>query len=80
MLEWAEADLGLLQHPRYSALCFFNKVSGLRTAILLRKETLAEVFFCQFCKISKKTFSYRTPLVTASENAKEKLDQHFLSK
>ena len=44
---------------------FFNKVAGLRPAPLL-KETLALVFFCQFCEISKKTFFYRTPLVAAS--------------
>ena len=30
-----------------------------------KKETLAQVFFCEFCKISKNTFSFRTPLVAA---------------
>ena len=44
---------------------FFNKVAGLRPATLL-KETLAQVFSCEFCKISKKSFSYRTPPVAAS--------------
>ena len=33
---------------------FFNKVAGLRT--------LPQVFSCEFCEISKNTFSYRTPL------------------
>ena len=33
----------------------------------IKKETLAQVFSCEFCKISKNTFFYRTPLVTASE-------------
>ena len=28
----------------------------------IKKEALAEVFSCQFCKISKNTFFYRTPL------------------
>ena len=28
----------------------------------VKKETLAQVFFCNVCKIFKKTFSYRTPL------------------
>ena len=28
----------------------------------MKKETLAQVFSCKFCKISKNTFSYRTPL------------------
>ena len=38
---------------------FFNK-----------KETLAQLFSCKFCGISKKTFSYRTPLVDASASSK----------
>ena len=29
--------------------------------------TLAQVFSCKFCKISKNTFSYRIPPVAASE-------------
>ena len=45
----------------------FNKVSGLRPATLLKKETLAQVFSCEFCEISKDTFSCRTALVAASE-------------
>ena len=34
---------------------------------LFKKETLAHVFSCEFCKISKNTFVYRTPLVAASD-------------
>ena len=34
----------------------------------IKKETLEQVFSCEFCEISKNTFSYRTPLVAASEN------------
>ena len=41
---------------------FFNKVVG-----LIEKETLAQVFFCEFCQISKNTFSYRTPPMAASD-------------
>ena len=33
----------------------------------IKKKTLTQVFFCEFCKISKNTFSYRTPLVAASD-------------
>ena len=33
----------------------------------IKKETLAQVFSCEFCEISKNTFFYRTPLVAASE-------------
>ena len=61
----------------------FNKVAGLRPTLLkkrlwhrcfpeafnfTKKETLALVFFCEFCEISKNTFYYRTLLVAASEN------------
>ena len=42
---------------------FFNKVAGLRP---IKKETLAQVFSCEFCKISNNTFSYRISLVAAS--------------
>ena len=31
-----------------------------------KKETLAQVFSCEFCAVSKNTFFYRTPLVGAS--------------
>ena len=39
---------------------FFNKDAGLSPATLLKK-TLAQVLSCEFCKISKNTFSYRKP-------------------
>ena len=39
---------------------FFNKVAG------VREETLAQVFSCEFCEISKNSYSYRTPPVAAS--------------
>ena len=35
---------------------FFNKVAGLGSSTLLKKETLAIVFPCEFCEISKNTF------------------------
>ena len=33
----------------------------------IKKEALAQVFSCKFCKIWKNTFFYRTPPVAASE-------------
>ena len=33
---------------------------------LVKKETPAQVFFCEFCEIFKNTFFYRTPPVAAS--------------
>ena len=49
-----------------SVLRNFTKFTGLRPATLLKKETLAQVFSCGFCEISKNTFLHRTPLVAAS--------------
>ena len=34
---------------------------------LIKKETLAQVFSCEFWEISKNTFFHRTPLVAASK-------------
>ena len=31
----------------------------------IKEETLAQVFFCEFCEISKNNFFYRTPQVAA---------------
>ena len=38
----------------------------------IKKDTLAQVFSCKLCEISENTFSYRTPLVTASINVSSK--------
>ena len=35
---------------------FFNEVAGLSPAILFKKVSLAQVFSCEFCEISKNTF------------------------
>ena len=37
-----------------------------QTLYFIKKETLAQVFTCEYCDISKNTFSYRTPPVDAS--------------
>ena len=34
----------------------------------IKKETLAQVFSCEFCRTSKNSFSYRTPSVAASKS------------
>ena len=44
---------------------FFNKVAG-QACHFIKKETLVQVFSCEFCEVSKNTFSYRTPPLTAS--------------
>ena len=47
----------------------FIKLTGMQhqACNFIKKETLAQVFSCKFCEISKKTFFYRTPLVAASD-------------
>ena len=45
---------------------FFNKVAGLRSAILLKKETLVQMFSCEFCELSRNTFFTEHLWTTAS--------------
>ena len=40
----------------------------------IKNETLAQVFSCEFCEISKNTFFYRTPLMAAYVFLKNKCD------
>ena len=46
-----------------------NKFTGkhLWQSLFLIKLQICGLFFCEFCEISKNTFSYRTPLVAASD-------------
>ena len=39
---------------------FFNKVVALRPVTLLKKETLVQVFSCEFCEVSRNTFFTNT--------------------
>ena len=39
-----------------------------QTCIFIEKNTLAQVFSCEFCEISKNTFFHRAPLVAAVKN------------
>ena len=49
----------------------FNNVYHCKVYInFIKKETLVQLFSCEFCEISKKTFSYRPPLVAASVKRK----------
>ena len=48
------------------AVIVVNKVTGPRS-FFIKKETLAQVFSCEFWEISKYTFSYRTPPVATSD-------------
>ena len=63
--------VGMIRSSRQEVFCEkgvlrnFTKLTG-KHCNFIKKETLAQVFSCKFCVISKKTFSYRTPLVAAS--------------
>ena len=46
---------------------FFNKVAGLRPWNFIKKKTLAQVFSCEFCEISKNTFFTEHLWTTDSE-------------
>ena len=41
----------------------FNKIAGLKACIFIKKDTPTQVFSCEYCKIFKKSFFYRTPPV-----------------
>ena len=77
VIMYSEADLGLLQHPRWSpAVNYYHKALYLgccsnprstsgtnathweleEACNFIKKETLAQVFSCEFCEISKNTF------------------------
>ena len=45
----------------------------------IKKATVAQVFFCEFCEIFKNTFFHRTPPVAASEEAMKKIKFSLLS-
>ena len=49
---------------------FFNKVAPLGPATLLKKDTLAQVLCCEFCEISRNTFSAEHLQTTPSEGSK----------
>ena len=56
-----------------------NTCARVSFLIKLQKETLAQVFSCEFCEISKNTFFYRTPLVAAAEQIKARRKKAILS-
>ena len=49
----------------------FTEKQLCQSLLTLLKKKLAQVFSCEFCEISKNTFSYRTPPVAASSVLKK---------
>ena len=59
--------LGISQNSQentYVRVSFLIKLQA-EARNFIKTETLTQVFYCEFCKISKNAFSYRTPLVAA---------------
>ena len=48
-------------------LCQSLFLIKLQACNFIKKEALVQVFSCEFCEISKNTFSYRTPPAAASD-------------
>ena len=60
--------LEILQNSQKNRCARVSFLIKLKTSAcnFIKKETVAQVFTCEFCKISKNTFSYRTPPVAPS--------------
>ena len=68
---WVEAATGGVMWKKV-----FLEISQ-KACNFIKKETLVQVFSCEFCEISKNTFSYRTPPVAASDESTNKcLKEH----
>ena len=72
--QWCSIIKGVLRNLAKFAgntcnrVCFFNNVAGLRpmACTFIKKETLTQVFSCEFCKIFKNTFFTEHLQMTAS--------------
>ena len=53
------------QNLQENACARVSFIIKLHASGFIKKETLAQVFSCEFCEIFKNTFSYRTPQVAA---------------
>ena len=58
--------------PGHVSRVFFLKSCRMKPATLFKKETVAQVFSCEFCKISKNTFFTKHLWANASDYLKNK--------
>ena len=65
-----EFDLTEAVVRRCSVNKVFLEISLASAFNFIKKETLAQMFSCEFCEISRNTFSYRTTPVAASDLTK----------
>ena len=72
--QYPDAELWLFENYLYSSSALSsgsNHQSYMPQACnFIKKETLAQLFPCEFCEISKNTFFYKTPPVAASDHPK----------
>ena len=72
------------QENTCARVSFFNKVTDLRPQAcnLVKKETLAQVFYCEFCEISKNTFLQNTsgPLLLFLAEAFDKVLEYCIQR
>ena len=54
-----------VQKQPQEVFCKKGVLENFETCNFIKKETLAQVFYCEFCEIFKNTFFYRTPPVAA---------------
>ena len=57
--------LEISQNPQENACTRVSFLLTLQACNFIKKETLARVFYCEFCEISKNTFFHRTRLMAA---------------
>ena len=58
--------LEISQNTQENTCARVSFLTKLQACNFIKKETLAQVFSCEFCEIPKNTFSHRTPPVAAS--------------
>ena len=58
--------LEILRNSQENTCARVSFLIKLQACNFIKKETLAQVFSCEFCKISKNAFYYRTPRMAAS--------------
>ena len=60
-------QIGVLKNFAKFPESLFQQCCRTEACNFIKKETLAQVFSCEFYKTFKNAFSFRTPLVAASE-------------
>ena len=56
--------LEILQNSQENTCAWVSFLIKLQVCNFIKKETVAQVFSCDFCEISRNSFSYRTPPVS----------------